>query len=75
MYEEELHSCRRKARTGSAGIDHLNHILVPLVKENRQTIGHIYAAHGITVLKYQIAWYFSRKGSDLVASGRKGRKA
>ena len=46
MYEEELHSCRRKARTGSAGIDHLNHILVPLVKENRQTIGHIYAAHG-----------------------------
>jgi len=46
MYEEGLRSCRRKIRTGSAGIDHLNHILVPLVKENRQTIGHIYAAHG-----------------------------
>ena len=45
MYEEELHSCRRKARTGPTGIDHLNHILVPLVKENRQTIGHIYATH------------------------------
>lgn len=45
IYEEQLHSCRRKVRTGSVGLDHINHVLTPLIRDQKQTLGHIYASH------------------------------
>ena len=44
-YEKLLHDCRRKVRTGSAGFDHINQIITPLVRDQKQTMGHIYATH------------------------------
>lgn len=45
-YEEELHSCRQKIRTGSEGLKYIDRLITPLIRENHQTIGHIYSTHG-----------------------------
>ena len=45
-YEATLHEVRRKIRTGSDGLNHIDHIVTPLVRDQGQTVAHIYNTYG-----------------------------
>ena len=44
-YEATLHESRRKIRTGSTGIHHIDHIVTPLIRDQGQTIAHVFNNH------------------------------
>ena len=45
-YEATLHEVRRKIRTGSDGLNHIDHLVTPLVRDQGQTVAHIYNTYG-----------------------------
>ena len=45
-YEATLHEVRRKIRTGSDELNHIDHIVTPLVRDQGQTVAHIYNTYG-----------------------------
>ena len=44
-YRKSLLSCRRKIRTGSDGLNHIDKIVTPLIRDHKQTVGHVFSTH------------------------------
>ena len=59
-YEATLHEVRRKIRTGSDRLNHIDHIVTPLIRDQSQTVAHIYNTYGdeIGISKSTLYRYF-----------------
>lgn len=44
-YEDTLHDSRKKVRTGSEGLKHIDHIVTPLIRDNGQSVSHVFHTH------------------------------
>lgn len=45
-YESTLHLSREKIRTGEKGLRFLDNLVMPLIRDQRQTVAHVFSTHG-----------------------------
>ena len=45
-YESTLHLSREKIRTGEEGLRFLDSLVTPLIRDQKQTVAHVFSTHG-----------------------------
>ena len=73
-YKKSPHESRRKIRTGSSGLAHIDHIITPLIRDNGQSVAHVFHSNseslGIsrsTLYQYINDWYYVKKNNCMDA--------